>query len=106
MYKRQPLELYQNTSVEVGGWLTITVSQPAPNVDAVGAFIEVQTSAGLQTREVTIGGGHVSGSLGAHHFGLGNATSVKVRVIWPDGDAGAWQKVEPNTALDLSRRRP
>jgi len=37
--------------------LSVSVSQPAPNVDAVGAFIEVETEAGVQTREITIGGG-------------------------------------------------
>ena len=104
--RRAPLEVYRNTTEEAGHWLSVSLSQPAPNVDAIGAFIEVETAAGIQTREVTIGGGHASGSLGAHHFGLGNGTSAKLRVIWPDGDASAWQKVETNTTLKVSRRLP
>jgi len=101
--RRAPLELYQNTTKTMGGWLRVTVSQPAPNVDAVGAFVEVKTRAGIQTREVTIGGGHASGSLGAHHFGLGDAKVASVRVIWPGGDASEWQEVKPNTTLDVMR---
>lgn len=102
--RRAPLELYRNTSVQVGGWLSVKVGQPAPNVDAVGAFIEVKTPAGVQTREITIGGGHVSGSLGPHHFGLGEAEFAEVRVIWPNQEVSDWRRVAANTPLRLSRR--
>lgn len=104
--RRAPLEIYQNTTEAMGGWLSVIVSQPAPNVDAIGSFIEVETPAGVQTREITIGGGHASGSLGAHHFGLGDAKSARVRVIWPDGETGKWHRVAPNATVDLARPIP
>jgi hypothetical protein len=54
-------------------------------------------------RELTIGGGHVSGQLGAHHFGLGSAPSAEIRVTWPDGEVGPWQEVEANSFAVVDR---
>ena len=46
-------------------------------------------------KEITVGGGHMSGVFDWWHFGLGSATEAELRVIWPDGTAGPWQKVTP-----------
>ncbi|MFI5293249.1 MAG: ASPIC/UnbV domain-containing protein, partial [Candidatus Limnocylindrales bacterium] len=58
--------------------------------DAIGAWISVRTSDRTIDRELTVGGGHVSGQLGWTHVGLGQATSAEVRVEWPDGEVGPW----------------
>ncbi|MCV6825372.1 MULTISPECIES: CRTAC1 family protein [Halocynthiibacter] len=89
--RKAPLEVYQNTSTETGNWLAVQLSQNSTNTDAIGSVIEVKTQSGIQTREVTIGGGHAGGSLAAQHFGLGDHTDGELRVIWPDGTEGAWQ---------------
>ncbi|NJS40592.1 MAG: hypothetical protein HC783_18135, partial [Rhodobacteraceae bacterium] len=47
--------------------------------------------------EVTSGGGHVSGSVGWLHFGLGDAATAELRVIWPGGREGDWQTLEAGT---------
>jgi hypothetical protein len=52
---------------------------------------------------VTVGGGHVSGQLGVHHFGLGAAQSAEVRVTWPDGEIGPWMMVEANREVLVRR---
>ena len=46
----------------------------------------------VMRREVTVGGGHAGGELGWQHFGLGPASSADVRVTWPDGTVGPWQR--------------
>ena len=104
--RRAPLEVYHNVSAARGGWLSVALSQAAPNVDAIGAFIEVETPSGLQTREVTVGGGHASGTLGPQHFGLGDAEAVKLRVIWPDGTVSDWRDVSRDTHLTVQRGVP
>src|SRR5204863_9316612 len=43
---------------QLGHWLGIRLSQTAPNVDAIGAWIEVQVGATTLRRELTVGGGH------------------------------------------------
>jgi len=69
------------------------LKQPAPNVDAIGAWIEVRCGGHVARREITSGGGHAGGQAGWVHFGLGKETSADVRVIWPWGEAGDWQAV-------------
>jgi len=93
-----PVRVWRNTGVAgdtavpaaPGHWLDLRPTQPGPNRDAVGSWIEVQAGGLTLRREVTIGGGHISGQLGWQHFGLGPATSARVRVTWPDGEVGPW----------------
>ncbi len=87
----------------VGNWLEVRVVQGPPNVDAIGAWVEVRTGERIQRRELTIGGGHASGQLGWVHFGLSEAAAADVRVLWPGGEAGPWQRVSANTFVDLRR---
>ncbi|WP_171182567.1 CRTAC1 family protein [Ruegeria sp. HKCCC2117] len=97
-----PLEVFQNTPHD-GNWLMVDLSQSQPNRLAIGSFIEVKMDGKVQTREVTVGGGHASGVAGFHHFGLGDAESLQIRVIWPDGKASDWQTANPNQVIRLSR---
>jgi hypothetical protein len=101
--RRAPMEIYQNVTAHAGNWLLLSVGQGAPNVDAVGAIIEVETQAGLQTREITVGGGHASGTAGLHHFGLGEAREARLRVIWPGGTASDWRTVRANQRQAVTR---
>lgn len=96
------LEVSQNIS-KGGNWLLVDVAQDKSNQAAIGGFVEVQTAQGLQTREITIGGGHAGGVAGYHHFGLGHETQVQLRVIWPDGEASTWQDVAPNQIVQMHR---
>ena len=96
-----PLEIYRNvTPVDgAGAWALLRLRQPGPNVDAVGAWIEVRTDDRVYAREVTVGGGHAGGVMSFHHFGLGRIDKAEVRVIWPDGAISDW------LALPLMVRR-
>ncbi len=96
------LEVSQNIS-QGGNWLLVDVGQENFNRSAVGGFIEVKTTQGLQTREVTIGGGHAGGINGLHHFGLGTEIRAQVRVIWPDGQTAEWREVTPNSIVQIIR---
>ena len=99
-----PVKLWQNVgSPELGNWEEVRLTQPGPNVDAIGAWIEVQIGSKTLRRELTIGGGHAGGQLGWTHFGLGAAQSAQVRVQWPDGDVGAWREVSANQLVRIDR---
>lgn len=90
--RRAPLELWQNVTPDAGHWVGVDLNQPGGNARAVGAWIELRDASGrLRTQEVTVGGGHAGGSAVPLHFGLGDAVSAEIRVIWPDGVAGDWQ---------------
>ncbi|MEM9779417.1 MAG: CRTAC1 family protein, partial [Pseudomonadota bacterium] len=95
--RRAPVELYRNATPDAGHWLTLALSQPAPNRNALGAWVEVRTPARTQTLEVTLGGGHASGAQLPLHIGLGQATQADLRITWPDGTQTDWQTLQANT---------
>jgi hypothetical protein len=98
--------VWRNTSTGLGHWLQVKLSEPAPNVDGVGSWIEVKRGDAVTRREITVGGGHVSGETGWWHFGLGDAVKADVRVVWPDGTADAWQTVDADQFYALVRGKP
>jgi hypothetical protein len=87
----------------MGDWIDVRLQQPAPNVDAIGAWVEVRAAGRTSTREVTVGGGHVSGELGWLHSGIGSAADAEVRVQWPDGSVGPWMKVGADERVTIVR---
>jgi hypothetical protein len=87
----------------MGGWLAIRVRQAGANRDAIGAFLEVNVGDATLRRELTVGGGHIGGTLGWAPFGVGPAREVEVRVTWPDGEAGPWLRVGANQFLEIDR---
>ena len=104
--RRAPLEIWENATEGAGNWLAIDLRQDAPNVHAVGAFVELRIDGVVQTREVTVGGGHVSGSLVPLHFGLGSAARAELRVIWPDGSVDDWRPVTAGAVHRVDRAAP
>lgn len=95
-------EVSQNLS-QNGNWLLLDVTQDGPNRAAVGGFVEVRSRQGLQTREITVGGGHAGGIAGFHHFGLGPDDHAEIRVIWPDGQHDDWQEYPLNQIVSIQR---
>ncbi len=88
----------------LGNWIGVRLQQSGANRDAIGSWFEVQLpNQKILRRELTAGGGHVSGNLGFVHFGLGEAGSVKIRVQWPDGQWGDWLETPVNQFLILDR---
>ena len=105
-----PVRLWRNVGAGdashaalMGNWLALNVVQSAPNVDAIGAWVEVRVGDLVLRRELTVGGGHSGGQLGWDHFGLGQATGADVRVTWPGGEIGPWLHVGANEFVFLRR---
>ena len=92
-----PAEVWRSTGPLPGGWLQLRLNQPGPNPDAIGAVVEIRRGPAIERHEITVGGGHASGSTGWLHYGLGAATEAELRVIWPDGTAGDWQRLPGST---------
>jgi enediyne biosynthesis protein E4 len=103
--RRAPLEIYQNRTLDTGNWLLLDVAQEGANPDAIGGWIEIAGEEKNWFREITIGGGHASGSATLAHFGLGDATNVQIRMVWPDGKTSDWQQVSTNRILQVRRTR-
>jgi hypothetical protein len=84
-----PAEVWRQSG-PLGNWVQLRLQQPGTNRDAIGAVVEVRRGEVVERHEVASGGGHVSGSVGWLHFGLGATDAVDLRVIWPDGTVGDW----------------
>lgn len=100
--RREPAQIWRNTTQRAGHWLSVQLAQDEVNRDAIGAWVEVDMGSHIQRREITLGGGHAGGILGARHFGLGGLDTVPVRVIWPDGTAGDWQDMAADSTYVIS----
>ena len=87
----------------MGNWIAVRLQQPAPNVDAIGAWVEVRVGERTVSREVTVGGGHAGGKIGWLHAGLGEADRAEVRVQWPDGETGPWMTVGADQFVTIER---
>lgn len=87
----------------MGHWIAVALRQPAPNVDAVGAWVEVRVGDRTVVREVTVGGGHAGGKSGWIHAGLGDAEQAEVRVVWPGGEPGPWMTVDADRFVTIDR---
>ena len=107
------LRIYENTSdknkkatvsaTATPNWIAITLHQKNTNTRAIGAWIELVADEKTYYREITVGGGHASGSAVASHFGLGTATKVKFQVTWPDGVKSKWQDGAINEMVFIER---
>lgn len=86
-----------------GNWLAIELNQSDGNRHAVGARLSIKTGNVVQTRRVSIGGGHASGQAGFVHVGLGVAERATVRVQWPDGEWSAAYRVFANQFAVITR---
>jgi hypothetical protein len=104
--RRENVRLWRNVGLSAGAlghWLGIVLDQDAPNHDAIGAWVAVRIGERTVQHEVTIGGGHASGSLGPLHVGLGAATTAQVQVTWPDGEVGPWLDVAGDRIVRVVR---
>ncbi|MDQ2912903.1 MAG: CRTAC1 family protein [Chloroflexota bacterium] len=105
-----PVRLWRNVGAgdasrprAMGNWLALSVVQPGPNANAIGAWVELRVGDRITRRELTIGGGHAGGRLGWVHFGLGDAAGADVRVLWPGGETGSWLHVAANEFAVVQR---
>jgi hypothetical protein len=105
-----PVRIWRNlgsgtaaTPVPMGHWIGVQATQPGPDRDAIGAWIDIAIGDLTIHRELTVGGGHVGGQALPIHVGLGPATSARVRVTWPDGEVGPWVDVTADQVVGIAR---
>lgn len=111
--RRENVRLWRNVGsgtpeapASMGNWISVALSQPGGNLDAVGAWVEARSGGQTYVKERTVGGGHVSGQLVPIHFGIGTAAAVEVRITWPDGEIGPWQTLAANQRVLIERGAP
>ena len=88
----------------MGHWIDVRLhSRPRTSTpSARGSRCEPATA--RATREVTVGGGHVSGELGWLHVGhRRRPTRPRCACTWPDGSVGPWMTVHADSRATITR---
>lgn len=101
--RNSPAQIWRNATAAAGNWIALRLNQPGANRHAIGAMVEIRTNDGIQRREITSGGGHVSGQAGWIHFGLGQASKADVRIRWPGEGWSRPYEVTVNSLADISK---
>ena len=97
-----PLRVLINEGRRVHSAATIRLIGRPPNREAIGARVEVTAAGRAQIGVVRRGGGFLSASDAALHFGLGEATAIdRVVVRWPDGTTSRYNDLAVDATLIL-----
>lgn len=91
-------------------WLDVQVVGRTVNRIGIGSKVTVyraghlgESNSRLGTQEITIGYGYASGQPAECHFGLGDAASVDVEVVFPDGERIEKHGVASNQRLVVNQ---
>ena len=81
-----PAYVLRNETPTANHWLTLSLVGHRSNRDAIGAEINLTTSAGTQLLTVSTAGSYLSSNDKRAHFGLGkDAVASKIEIHWPSG---------------------
>ena len=95
-----PAALYRNNAGEKR--IMVRLQSRSLNSQGVGAKISVLGGPVLQTKEVSAGGGYLSGSAPSYSFSAGNAEQLTIRVKWRDGRLTVIERALPDHIYEIS----
>lgn len=97
-----PPSLLRNDSA--ANRVVVLLRQPGPNPHAIGATVVATTSAGSQTRRLTLAHGALSSTLPEALFGLGTDSKIEqLEIRWPDGRADSATNLAANYRYTFRR---
>ncbi|MBT8136222.1 MAG: CRTAC1 family protein, partial [Gammaproteobacteria bacterium] len=91
---RRPL-LLRNDQQTGNNWIRLQLNMPGANGDAIGALVEIEAGGGKQRQRLAPARSYLSQVELPLTFGLGDAGSAAIRILWPDGTE---QLIEPRPA--------
>ena len=96
----RPPVLLKNQGAAGGNWIIIRAQGSKSNRFGLGATVRVQTSNGLQVREINNVASYLSANDIRLHVGLGTAKTVQqIEVLWPSGTKQTLKDVAVNQIL-------
>jgi hypothetical protein len=92
--------LLRNDTPHKNNWLLIRARSRSRNTYGLGATVRVDTTAGVQVREINNVASYLSSSDVRLHVGLGAATSARrIEILWPRGARQVLTDVAANQVL-------
>jgi hypothetical protein len=104
-----PPTLIRNDSRLDGNWIGFLLRGGSNNLDAIGALLSVEDSAGqVRLRQQISGGSYLSTGDPRLHVGLGSASAPvrTVTVTWPSGKQTVYRDLPPNRYWRLLESSP
>jgi len=99
-YDGPPTIIRNNTTG--GHRVLIKLEGRAPNLDAIGAELKIETASGVQVRQIYTERGVVASEPAIVHFGLGNDTVIsKLTIHWPNGQAEVLEDLPADQLLTI-----
>lgn len=96
------LRLFHNSLVLTGAGIAFSLKGTHCNRDAIGAVVELKTSAGTQRQTIVAGSGFLSQHTKALFFGLGDDPGpVTATIHWPGGNAEELKDLAPNHKIHI-----
>jgi hypothetical protein len=90
----------KNQRTSAGNWIIIKAQGQKSNRFGLGATVRVQTSAGLQVREINNVASYLSANDIRLHVGLGKAATIQqIEVLWPSGAKQTLKDIAVNQIL-------
>jgi hypothetical protein len=92
--------LLRNQGVRSGNWITIRAQGTKSNRFGLGAMVKVETTDGVQVREINNVASYLSSNDVRMHVGLGKAKTVqRIEVVWPSGTQQVLTDIAANQIL-------
>ena len=102
-----PLRVLINEARRAGHALAIRLVGKHPNLEAIGAKVEVESNGKAQIRQIHRGGGFMGASDVTLHFGLGSAEKAdRVVVTWPDGSKERHENIRADARVTIRQGAP
>jgi hypothetical protein len=97
-----PPTIIRNNTTE-GHRVLVKLAGRAPNLDAIGAEVRIETASGVQVRQVYTERGVVASEPATIHFGLGADTVIsKMTIHWPNGQVQVLEDLPVDKLLTIS----
>jgi enediyne biosynthesis protein E4 len=101
-YDGPPTVIRNNTTD--GHRVLIKLAGRAPNIDAIGAEVRIETASGVQVRQVYTERGVVASEPATIHFGLGaDIVIAKMTIHWPNGQVQVLEDLPVDKLLTVKQ---
>jgi hypothetical protein len=101
-YDGPPTIIRNNTTS--GHRVMVKLQGRAPNMDAIGAEVRIETASGVQVRQVYTERGVVASEPATVHFGLGDDTVIsKMTIHWPNGQSQVLEDLPVDKLLTVKQ---
>jgi len=98
----QPLNIWENQSVNTGNWLKVKLQGTTSNRMGIGSLIKVKAGENRYYEYTACGEGYISQNSASEFFGIGDAATIDyVQVTWLSGQTDRIENVTPNQSIAI-----